>query len=48
MDVEIINKKTDELLREAEYRRYIASFEHMKENYEARKKEMAKIKAAFS
>ena len=45
-------KETDdlvlELLKEAEYRRFIASFENMKANYESRKKEMSKIKAVFS
>ncbi len=42
-----VEKKTEEFLREAEYRRYIATFEHMKENFDARKKEMAKIQEAF-
>jgi len=44
----VIDAKMLELLREAEYRRYIASFDNMKENFEARKKEMAKVKSAFS
>ena len=44
----VIDEKIAVLLREAEYRRYIASFENMKINYEARKKEMTKIKQAFS
>ena len=44
----VIDEKIAILLREAEYRRYIASFENMKINYEARKKEMTKIKQAFS
>ena len=48
MDIEQINKKIDEFVREAEYRAYIASFDNMKKNYEARKKEMSKIKEAFS
>ena len=47
VDVEKIEEKVDEFLKEAEYRRYIASFEHMKQNYEARKKEMTKIKDAL-
>ena len=42
------DEKVEELLIEAKYRRYIASFENMKENFEARKKEMAKVKEAFS
>jgi len=43
-----VEEKIAVLLKEAEYRRYIASFETMKINYEARKKEMTKIKQAFS
>ncbi|HIH09973.1 MAG TPA: hypothetical protein HA254_04880 [Candidatus Diapherotrites archaeon] len=42
-----VDKKIDELVAEADYRRYIASFESMKENFEARKKEMAKVEEAF-
>lgn len=43
-----VESKTEEFLKEAEYRKYIATFEHMKENFDARKKEMAKIQEAFS
>lgn len=41
-------KKIEELGREAEFRHYIATFEQMKQNFEARKGEMAKIKNAFT
>ena len=43
-----IEKTIDEYLEEAKYRAYMASFDNMKKNFEARKKEMTKIKEAFS
>ncbi len=39
-----IEKTIDEYLEEAKYRAYMASFSNMKKNYEARKKEMSKIR----
>ena len=43
-----IEKTIDEYLEEAKYRAYMASFDNMKKNFEARKKDMSKIKEAFS
>lgn len=43
MKLKEVEKRIDELASEAEYRRYIASFEAMRQNYDARKSEMAKI-----
>ena len=39
-----VEKKIDEYLEEAKYRGYMASFDNMKKNYDARKKEMSKIR----
>ncbi len=42
-----VDKKIGELLKEAEYRCYIATFGNMKKKYEVRKQEMAKIGEAM-
>ena len=42
-----VEKKIGEFLKEGEYRRYMATFEHMKQKFDARKKEMAKIEEAL-
>ena len=47
MKVKEVEKKIGELLKEAEYRRYIATFDNMKKNYEARRSEMTKIDDAM-
>ena len=47
ISLKAVDKKTDEFLKEAEYRRYIATFEHMQKNYNARKNQMAKIQDAL-
>ena len=40
-------KKIEQFLKEAQYRRYIATFENMKQNYQARKSQMTKIQEAL-
>jgi hypothetical protein len=47
MGLEKADAQVEEYLKEAEYRRYIATFENMRLNYDARKKEMDKLKDAF-
>ncbi|GEM_PF-4791069 len=47
MSLKNVEKKTDEFLQEAEYRRYMATFEHMQKNYDARKSQMARIENAL-
>ena len=47
MKVKDVEKAIGELLKEAEYRRYIATFDNMQKNYDARRAEMSKIDDAM-